>query len=64
MSYGLDPVKFVYAALVINYWPFEGGTSVVVPRCYMLCLYNMVFSKWSAEYQLPIMLHVLFCFVI
>ena len=23
----------------IYYWLFQGGTSVVVPKCYMLCLY-------------------------
>ena len=66
---GLDPVKCVYPPPppVIYNCPFQGGTPVVVPQCYMLlcyvCMY-MVFINMVTGYQLSIMLPVLFCFVI
>ena len=44
----LNPVKHVKARPtrpIIYYRPFQGGTSVVVPQCYMFCLMYMVFSN-------------------
>ena len=38
---GLDPVNVFKPPppTVISYWPFQCGTSIVVPQYYMLCLY-------------------------
>ena len=35
---GFNPVKHALSAPVIYYLPFQSGTSVVVPQCYMLLL--------------------------
>ena len=33
---------------VFYYWPFQGGTSVVVPYCYLFMLYVFIF--WFTYY--------------
>ena len=40
-----------FCNLVINYRPFQDGTSVVVPQCYV-CIWSS--AIWSAELQCPL----------
>ena len=61
---GLDPVKRFQASsnllLTVPRRYFCCGSSVL--HIMSICIWSV--AIWSAEYQLPIMLPVLFCFVI
>ena len=58
----LDPVTHIKPPAPIYYWPFQGGTSVAVPQCYMLlcpCVYY--FQEYGITAANYASCFVLFC---